>query len=61
MATDPIRAVASAANRFGLGARPGDFALIDEPADWLLAQTRRPPAGGAAFDGLPSSLDYLRL
>ena len=61
MVTDQVRAAASAANRFGLGARPGDFAQIGDPADWLLAQTRRPPAGAAAFGGLPSSLDYLKL
>lgn len=54
-----MRAAASAANRFGLGARPGDLAGIDDSAGWLLAQTRRPPADGAAFEGLPSSLEYL--
>ncbi|HUX72433.1 MAG TPA: DUF1800 domain-containing protein [Steroidobacteraceae bacterium] len=60
MASDPRRA-ASAVNRFGLGARPGDFPQVADPADWLLAQTQRPPAGGEQFDGLPDSLDYLKL
>ncbi len=59
MANDQWRAAASAANRFGLGARPGDLTQIDDPAGWLLAQTRRPPSGQEAFDGLPDSLDYL--
>lgn len=33
---------AIAVNRFGLGARPGELAGVDEPAGWLLAQLERP-------------------
>ncbi|MEJ7747588.1 MAG: hypothetical protein WKF61_12780 [Luteimonas sp.] len=32
------REAASAANRFGMGARPGELAQLREPRDWLLAQ-----------------------
>ncbi len=60
MAKDQDRAAASAANRFGLGARPGDLTAIGDPAAWLLSQTQGPPSGQAAFDGLPDSLDYLQ-
>ena len=36
---------AIAANRFGLGARPGDAASIGADAKaWLLAQIERPPS-----------------
>jgi len=58
--TSHAAAAASAANRFGLGARPGDLSSMDDPVDWLLSQARRAPAGSDAFDGLPSSLDYLQ-
>lgn len=52
---------ASAANRFGLGARPGDLASIgQDPRGWLQAQLGAPPRI-AAFDGLPGSRDYLSL
>jgi uncharacterized protein (DUF1800 family) len=57
---ETLRAAASAANRFGLGARPGDLDRIGDAADWLLAQTRQQPAGTEAFEGLPSSVDYLQ-
>lgn len=51
---------ASAANRFGLGARPGTLDRIDDPRGHLLAQLRAPAnATAAAFAGLPSSADYL--
>ncbi|HEX4023702.1 MAG TPA: DUF1800 domain-containing protein [Steroidobacteraceae bacterium] len=53
-------AAASAANRFGLGARPGDLSQIHDAVAWLWAQTQRAPAGSDAFDGLPGSLDYLQ-
>ena len=49
----------SAANRFGLGARPGELAGMEDARGWLMAQLR----GGslpAAFSGLPSSREYLR-
>lgn len=47
----------SACNRFGLGARPGELAAIDDARAWLLEQATRPveiPAGP-----LPPSSDYL--
>jgi uncharacterized protein (DUF1800 family) len=50
---------ASALNRFGLGARPGERQRIGGPQDWLLAQLRPEPIT-AAFQGLPDSRDYLR-
>lgn len=50
---------ASALNRFGLGARPGEPDTIDDPRAWLHGQlrARMPPA----FAALPSSLVYLRM
>ena len=52
---------ASAANRFGLGARPGDLASVgQDPRGWLQAQLGAAPRI-AAFDGLPGSRDYLTL
>lgn len=56
----PARAAVSAANRFGLGARPGELDNIGRPQDWLLAQVARGPDGARLFEGLPTSLDYLR-
>jgi len=54
-----VRVAASAANRFGLGARPGELAQVGgDPRDWLRSQLR----GGdvaAAFAGLPTSAAYL--
>ncbi|MCC7330055.1 MAG: DUF1800 domain-containing protein [Gammaproteobacteria bacterium] len=50
---------AAAANRFGLGARPGDLPAIgSEPRGWLLAQLGPAPPIDS-FDGLPDSRDYL--
>ncbi|WP_295957424.1 DUF1800 domain-containing protein [uncultured Xanthomonas sp.] len=49
----------SAANRFGLGARPGDLAGMGEPRAWLAAQLQSPPLA-PALQGLPDSLAYLR-
>ncbi len=49
----------SAANRFGLGARPGELAAMGEPRDWLAAQLQSPPLA-PALQGLPDSLAYLR-
>ncbi|MCY7355641.1 MAG: DUF1800 domain-containing protein [Lysobacter sp.] len=51
---------ASAANRFGMGARPGELAQLRDPRDWLLAQLRIDPAAPARFAGLPASSEYLR-
>jgi uncharacterized protein (DUF1800 family) len=45
-----------AANRFGLGARPGELALIGGDArEWLRAQLRAPPPVLAAADLSPSA------
>ncbi|SDY30551.1 Uncharacterized conserved protein, DUF1800 family [Lysobacter sp. yr284] len=52
---------ATAANRFGLGARPGELERSgDDGREILLAQLRRPPALDA-FAGLPGSVETLRL
>ena len=49
----------AAANRFGLGARPGEIARIGaDPRGWLLVQLV-PAAAPAAFAGLPDSAGYL--
>lgn len=50
---------ASALNRFGVGARPGERQRIGEPSDWLQAQLW-PESLPAAFQGLPDSRDYLQ-
>lgn len=53
--------VATAANRFGLGAKPGDIASA--PADArnsLMAQLRPAALASSDFDGLPGSVEYLR-
>jgi len=49
----------SAANRFGLGARPGELAGLGDPQGWLLAQLKAPPSA-PALQALPDSLAYLR-
>lgn len=52
------RQAASALNRFGLGARPGELQSMRDPRAWLLGQSATDPP--SAFAGLPSSVDYLR-
>lgn len=52
------REALSAANRFGLGARPGTLSRIDDPRAWLHAQLDAPAR--AADSGLPSSTEYLQ-
>ena len=54
------RQTLSAANRFGLGARPGELVAIDDPRAWLAAQLRPRTAALPALQDLPGSLDYLR-
>lgn len=49
----------SAANRFGLGARPGELTQIQSPQDWLLSQLAPGPMADV-LTALPGSLDYLR-
>lgn len=52
---------ASAVNRFGLGARPGDLQeAASDPQGWLRAQLQDDPGVPERFARLPSSLDYLR-
>ena len=54
-----VRAAASAVNRFGLGARPGELARVgDDPRGWLRAQLSGSDVG-TAFAGLPTSAAYL--
>ena len=49
-----------AANRFGLGARPGELARIDkDPQAWLLDQLQGPSRQPAAIRSLPASDDIL--
>ena len=54
-----LRAAAIAANRFGLGARPGDLDRIaHDPRGWLLSQIERPVVS-ATFEGadFPSMME----
>ncbi len=49
-------AAAIAANRFGLGARPGDLVQIGtQPREWLLEQLAGPAGTPSALGGLPLS------
>jgi len=49
-----------AANRFGLGARPGELNRIaDRPRAWLLDQLAGPPGPAGELAGLPASADVL--
>jgi len=49
-----------AANRFGLGARPGDLGKIDsDPKGWLMKQLEDPPGIAAELRDLPSSASAL--
>jgi len=51
---------AIAANRFGLGARPGELGEIDKhPRRWLLDQLQGPPRPSADISGLPDSATVL--
>jgi uncharacterized protein (DUF1800 family) len=50
---------ASAANRFGLGARPGAIDAMHDPRGALAQQVGTPSSNNAAFAGLTSSADYL--
>lgn len=51
---------ASALNRFGVGARPGELPTLGDPRAWLLEQLTARTALSPAFSGLPSSRDYLQ-
>ena len=49
-----------AANRFGLGARPGELSRIDRnPSAWLLDQLQGPPRQPAILKGLPGTAGIL--
>nr|WP_298126839.1 DUF1800 domain-containing protein [uncultured Pseudoxanthomonas sp.] len=52
------RETTSAANRFGLGARPGTLAQVDDPHGWLHAQLDLSAA--VPRIALPTSADYLQ-
>ncbi|AXK71539.1 DUF1800 domain-containing protein [Lysobacter sp. TY2-98] len=55
--TDDLK-LASAYNRFGLGARPGDLDHATDPHA-VLARQLSGDVGANAFSGLPASTDYL--
>ncbi len=55
----PGRESASAVNRFGLGAKPGEIAAASDARGWLHAQLRVQPRSDA-FRGLLDSLELLR-
>jgi uncharacterized protein (DUF1800 family) len=55
---NPVR-IAIAANRFGLGARPGDLQRIGQPENWLLDQLAGPPATPAELRDLPDTAAVL--
>ncbi len=50
---------AIAANRFGLGARPGDIEAMREPREWLSAQVTRPAHRARELDALGDSATVL--
>jgi len=51
---------AIAANRFGLGSRPGDLKTIDrDPANWLLDQLQGPSRQPGELKGLPATAEVL--
>lgn len=52
-------AAASAANRFGLGARPGVIEGMGDPRAALVRETSGPSPGDALFAGLSTSAGYL--
>ena len=56
--TTPATAAAIAANRFGLGARPGELERLGDPAHWLLRQLEL-PAPVLAGEGLRPSAETL--
>ena len=60
MITDRTAQAAIAANRFGLGARPGELgSAAGDPRGWLLAQLRSPYQAPSALDGLSTGRDIL--
>ncbi len=55
-ATRKVTAAAIAANRFGLGARPGELAtVVRDPQDWLVRQLKGSPPVLAGEGLRPSS------
>ena len=51
---------AIAANRFGLGAKPGELDKADrDPQRWLLDQLQGPPRPAGEIRDLPDSADVL--
>ncbi|MEO5596466.1 MAG: hypothetical protein ABIQ97_04915, partial [Lysobacteraceae bacterium] len=60
MASNRSADAASVANRFGLGARPGEIDRMHAPREALAAQLHKPPSIPAAFKGVPATMDYLQ-
>lgn len=50
---------AAAANRFGLGARPGTLRSLSDPRGALAESIRNPQPATSTFAGLPASAEYL--
>ncbi|HEY2344402.1 MAG TPA: DUF1800 domain-containing protein [Xanthomonadaceae bacterium] len=59
MSSSRLADAASAANRFGLGARPGAIEAMHDPRGALAQQARTPPSNDVLFAGLTRSADYL--
>ena len=51
------RQASIAANRFGLGPKPGELASISSPKQWLLEQLEGGDRHSDAFEGFASSSD----
>ncbi|MBS0463466.1 MAG: DUF1800 domain-containing protein [Proteobacteria bacterium] len=60
MPSNRLSEAASAANRFGLGARPGTLDALGDPRAALAKEVRAFDSDDGAFAGLPSSAQYLR-
>ncbi len=61
MASNQSSDAASAVNRFGLGARPGEIERMHAPREALAAQLKQSGPMPTPFNGLPGSSDMLRL
>ncbi len=61
MASNQPADAASAANRFGLGAKPGEIQRMHAPREALTAQLTQSVSIPSAFNGLPDTREMLRL
>ncbi len=59
MSSSRLADAASAANRFGLGARPGTIEGLHDPRAALVHEIQAPSANAVLFAGLSRSADYL--